>query len=571
MAGVLVQNGKASFVDANGRPLAGGKVYFYAVGTNTLKDTFQDDQLTILNTNPVVLDARGEASIYGSGAYRQVLRDASNVLIWDQVIPDISAVVNASVITLTNSVTDLYNWSGYEVYGIREMLALDTSKFFVCFCLSYFSNLFVPFVGGGAFYWAPSMPKSMHDGGSTFSPTVPWNGAMNTLPAFLAGTGETNPAGSGCWVRVDQTSIDATMFGAAPFAGYNNIYSIQKAIDTFRVVKIPLGVFEFTGTLNFNLDGVNIIGANMKYTVLQCLNTSEPAIQNPLKNTTTRLFCGIQNLQIQGQSLGPNLIVDWMSFQFGRIHKVWILGSNALGNTGLRMMSNWVVTECTYNSVDECYIGNTAVGISISDGANNNNITRSRFQSSVATGQGILLSGTAPNRVSVVNITGNGFEYPGTINDGINVLQNCDSVHISQNRFESLRNGIVVGAIGNTNISGIGRTSNYFSSCTTNINLSNGAVGAKGDIVAAGNFNGTSNAFFGQPYGFTYTRTGVGTYDFVYTDATYPDTGQVIGVSVTTSKFAVTQSLTGFTLLCQNDAGVNTDSAFVAVTVHYNR
>lgn len=88
MSGLLMQNGKQSFSDANGRPLVNGKVFFYVIATNTLKDTWQDSAQTVLNTNPVILDARGEASIYGSGAYRQVLKTADDVLIWDQIIPD---------------------------------------------------------------------------------------------------------------------------------------------------------------------------------------------------------------------------------------------------------------------------------------------------------------------------------------------------------------------------------------------------------------------------------------------------------------------------------------------------
>ncbi|MBI6655615.1 hypothetical protein YA0721_05705 [Pseudomonas carnis] len=91
MSGFLVQNGKQSFSDANGRPLVGGKVYFFFPGTQVLKDTWQDINNTVLNTNPVILDARGEASIYGNGTYRQVLRDAAGNLIWDQLVPDLSA------------------------------------------------------------------------------------------------------------------------------------------------------------------------------------------------------------------------------------------------------------------------------------------------------------------------------------------------------------------------------------------------------------------------------------------------------------------------------------------------
>jgi hypothetical protein len=93
----LLPNGKQHFVDNNGHPLVGGRVYHYYVGTNTPKDTYQDSGQTIPNTNPIVLDARGEASIYGSGPYRQVLTTSSGVTIWDQVILDPSSAVGGDL------------------------------------------------------------------------------------------------------------------------------------------------------------------------------------------------------------------------------------------------------------------------------------------------------------------------------------------------------------------------------------------------------------------------------------------------------------------------------------------
>lgn len=80
----LLPNAKQYFVDANGAPLASGKVYFYVPNTSTPKDTWQDADEQTLNTNPVILDANGEAIIYGNGSYRQLVTDADDNVIWDQ-------------------------------------------------------------------------------------------------------------------------------------------------------------------------------------------------------------------------------------------------------------------------------------------------------------------------------------------------------------------------------------------------------------------------------------------------------------------------------------------------------
>ena len=62
------------------RPLVGGKVYFYEAGTTTPKDTYTDATGLVSNTNPVILDARGEADIWlGDGAYKMVVTDEDDV------------------------------------------------------------------------------------------------------------------------------------------------------------------------------------------------------------------------------------------------------------------------------------------------------------------------------------------------------------------------------------------------------------------------------------------------------------------------------------------------------------
>jgi hypothetical protein len=71
--------------------LAGGTVGFFIPGTNTFKQTWQNATQTILNANPVQLNANGCAIIYGTGSYRQVLQDSLGNTVWDQLTTDTSA------------------------------------------------------------------------------------------------------------------------------------------------------------------------------------------------------------------------------------------------------------------------------------------------------------------------------------------------------------------------------------------------------------------------------------------------------------------------------------------------
>jgi hypothetical protein len=88
MTGVLLPNGEQQFIDANGVPLAGGKVYFYVPDTLTPKTTWQDQAETIPNSNPITLDAAGRAVIWGTGSYRQIVKDSLGNLVWDQLTSD---------------------------------------------------------------------------------------------------------------------------------------------------------------------------------------------------------------------------------------------------------------------------------------------------------------------------------------------------------------------------------------------------------------------------------------------------------------------------------------------------
>lgn len=71
--------------------LASGTVSMFIPNTTTPKQTWQDSAQTILNSQPITLDANGCALIYGTGSYRQQLFDSLGNLVWDQVTTDTSA------------------------------------------------------------------------------------------------------------------------------------------------------------------------------------------------------------------------------------------------------------------------------------------------------------------------------------------------------------------------------------------------------------------------------------------------------------------------------------------------
>lgn len=74
--------------------LAGGSVAYYVPNTLTPKQTWANYTQTTLNTNPVTLDANGCATVYGTGMYRQILKDSLGNTVWDKITTDTSSYNN---------------------------------------------------------------------------------------------------------------------------------------------------------------------------------------------------------------------------------------------------------------------------------------------------------------------------------------------------------------------------------------------------------------------------------------------------------------------------------------------
>lgn len=74
---------RQQFFGADGIPLAGGQLFTYIGGTTTPQATYTDSTGTILNSNPIILDSGGFASIWLSASvYKFVLQDALGVTQW---------------------------------------------------------------------------------------------------------------------------------------------------------------------------------------------------------------------------------------------------------------------------------------------------------------------------------------------------------------------------------------------------------------------------------------------------------------------------------------------------------
>lgn len=72
----IIPPARLVFCDANGKPLAGGQIWTYVPGGQSLAATWADTAQSAQNPNPVPLDSAGSCQLYGNGQYQLATYDA---------------------------------------------------------------------------------------------------------------------------------------------------------------------------------------------------------------------------------------------------------------------------------------------------------------------------------------------------------------------------------------------------------------------------------------------------------------------------------------------------------------
>lgn len=214
--------------DNLGFPLAGGKLFTYAAGTTTPQATYVDSTQTTPNTNPVILNFRGEAFVWldPTLSYKYVLQDAFGNLLWTE--DNISGGFGASPLSInlipnpTNTFTlgdSTHSWK--QLYlGANAAPAFDATSGNIGF-----------YARTGAEITAAVFPTNF-----TYQPyQVQRYMSAGQLADYLAGT-----------ALVDQTSAFALAEQVAYIGGAGKIYA-------------PAGKYRFAGTVTLRA-GVTLFG-----------------------------------------------------------------------------------------------------------------------------------------------------------------------------------------------------------------------------------------------------------------------------------------------------------------------
>ena len=146
---------RLQFFTNAGVPMASGLLYTYAAGTTTPLVTYTDSTGLVANTNPVILDSRGEASIWlGGVGYKFKLATPANVDVWtqDNVSNDVSSANMIYTPAGTGAVTTTVQAKLRESVSVKDFGAVgdgvtdDTAAIqaAITACIANTKSLYIP-------------------------------------------------------------------------------------------------------------------------------------------------------------------------------------------------------------------------------------------------------------------------------------------------------------------------------------------------------------------------------------------------------------------------------------------
>lgn len=196
--------------------------------------------------------------------------------------------------------------------------------------------------GGGVFIFEPNRPKSQHNGLTIISPTVPFGESRAQNASWLAGTGETQPTGNGCLVRLFDGELNILWSGTTRVNTDDNQAAINKTIEISLTrelgVYVPKGDYRSSGRILFDLSTTP--------------NRRMPEWRgdNPYSSTLRSSSTVSPSIAIFGSSAGPD------HFQ-GKLTRIGF--STDTPNTGFSFGLDDLSDNLGNFTIDQCFFGNS--------------------------------------------------------------------------------------------------------------------------------------------------------------------------------------------------------------------
>lgn len=134
-------------LDANGDPVAGGRLSTYVAGTTTPATTYSDVALTVAHANPVVLDSAGRATVYltPGSSYKFVLATSAGATVW--TADSISAVPTSASSLDVDGVAGTTITAGQVVYLSDGSGSTTAGRWYLADADNTFSSSLAPALG----------------------------------------------------------------------------------------------------------------------------------------------------------------------------------------------------------------------------------------------------------------------------------------------------------------------------------------------------------------------------------------------------------------------------------------
>lgn len=234
MTAQLAQTPVFKAFDNNGLPLFLGQLFTYAAGTTTPQATYVDSTQTTQNTNPVILNARGEANVWLNPmlSYKFVLQDSFGNQIW-----------------AVDNIQGALSLSGNIIPSADNQFSLGNASF--RFANGYF---------GTQLYVGSSNTPVLNGGIVGYWP--------QTAAEIAAGVTPTNYA---------YAPGDVRRYGADPTGVADSTTALQNWIKTCEsdtiggttLARLPAGVYKISNTIKFTRRFVRILGDGPEMTSIQ--------------------------------------------------------------------------------------------------------------------------------------------------------------------------------------------------------------------------------------------------------------------------------------------------------------
>jgi hypothetical protein len=185
---------RPQFLDNTGKPLAGGKLWTYQSGTSVQQATYCDALGTVLNQNPIIMDAGGRPAgtagssscgiFLGANAYKFVLQNSLGSQIWS--IDNIAAS-STSLLASANTWTGTNQWQNNSTFNGPVSMNVGFTSTGPNF-LSGGGSLTGTWSGGPIFSGLPNFSGGFLATTGTFSGQITSTLATGTAPFVVTST-----------------------------------------------------------------------------------------------------------------------------------------------------------------------------------------------------------------------------------------------------------------------------------------------------------------------------------------------------------------------------------------------